>query len=397
MKKRSLTLRYSLTQFGYWAATTGTASFAAAYLLNRGLASGTVGLFLAIAGLLSCITQPIFASAADRAKNFVLKKMLVSLTVVCCACFSVQLLPELPVLVVGLLFLVGLWTSDAMFSLVNALCCAYDEAGYGINYGIGRGVGSVASAVTSLVLGFVIAKLGYDWMLIILVAVRLLSIVIIVGYPKIEKPACTEDEDTCCSISTFFSRYKWYCASLLAILFLGMFHAMTETYLISIMERLGGDSSNVGIALFICSVVAAPVILCFSAVRKHLKDGTLLKIAAITFLVKAVLFYFAKTITTVYLLELLQITSYGFLAPTMVYYANAKVSSHDMCKGQAFITAAYALGCSGGNFVGGQLLVYGVDVILIAGIIMALLGTIVMFLTVNKTDFKKEQIAEVTA
>ena len=57
-----------------------------------------------------------------------------------------------------------------------------------------------------------------------------------------------------------------------------------------------------------------------------------------------------------------------------------------MVKGQAFITAAYALGCSAGNFTGGQLLTLGVDAILIAGILMALIGTVIIFSTVNKSD-----------
>lgn len=57
-----------------------------------------------------------------------------------------------------------------------------------------------------------------------------------------------------------------------------------------------------------------------------------------------------------------------------------------MVKGQAFITAAYALGCSMGNFAGGQLLNQGVGTMLLAGIVMAFLGTVLMFLTVNKKD-----------
>lgn len=85
-------------------------------------------------------------------------------------------------------------------------------------------------------------------------------------------------------------------------------------------------------------------------------------------------------------MQLLQTTSYAFLAPAQVYYANAKVRRCDMVKGQAFITAAYALGCSAGNFTGGQLLGYGVKEILSAGIVMALVGTAIIFPTVSKSD-----------
>ena len=89
------------------------------------------------------------------------------------------------------------------------------------------------------------------------------------------------------------------------------------------------------------------------------------------------------------MLEILQSTSYGFLGPTQVYYAGARVRPADMVKGQAFITAAYSLGCSGGNFAGGQLLNFGVDTMLLAGVAMALAGTLFLFLTVNKSDIEK--------
>ena len=70
----------------------------------------------------------------------------------------------------------------------------------------------------------------------------------------------------------------------------------------------------------------------------------------------------------------------------MAAVTTKRTHSTDMVKGQAFITAAYALGCSAGNFTGGQLLTFGVRAILIAGIIMALVGTVIIFSTVNKSD-----------
>lgn len=383
---KNLTLRYSATQLTYWAAYSGAASFAATYLLDKGIPSGTVGILLASAGLLSCLTQPILASIADKAKRFVLKKMLLILSALCCVCFSLQLIPQLPLLLIGVFYMIGIWSSDAMVPLINALSVAYQQAGFSINYGAARGVGSAASAISSLVLGHVIARFGTVWMFLFLMASRLVCMVVVAGYPKIQKEsAVSQDRKESCSFPYFFSAYRWYCASLIGILFLGMFHAMTENYLIAIMTALGGNSGHVGTALFISAMVGAPVIFCFSLIRKRISSDTrLLKIAAVSFLLKAVLFYFAKDITTIYLLQFLQITSYAILAPTQVYYANAKVRSCDMVKGQAFITAAYALGCSAGNFTGGQLLTIGVNAVLLAGVITALVGTVIIFSTVRE-------------
>lgn len=148
----------------------------------------------------------------------------------------------------------------------------------------------------------------------------------------------------------------------------------------------GRHSSHVGLP-FIEGAVAAPAIFFYYKIRKLSSDTNLLKVAAVSFLIKAVGFYFAGNITTVYLLEVLQISSYALLAPAQVYYAKEKVKANDMIKGQAFMTAAYALGCSAGNFAGGQLLNWGVSAMLMAGIVMAFIGTVLVFAAVTKSDF----------
>lgn len=390
--KKNITLRYSSTHFTHWAAGTAAVSFATLYLMKRGVSSGMAGILLALSGLLSCISQPFLASVADKAKKMIIVKMLVLMTVICCACFVLQLIPALPVMAAGIFYMIGIWSSDAMVPLLNALSVAYQEAGYQVNYGLSRGVGAIASSLSALVAGFIIAKFGTVWMILFLLFFRTAGIFVFAGYPKIQKNEITETKTVVntvtesCSISQFFIRYKWYCVSLLAVLFLGMYLAMTENYMIVIMEKLGGDSSNVGIAISISGLAAFPVICCFSILQKYLKTPVILKIAAISFLIRSVLFYFADHVSMIYALQLLHVTSYAFLAPAQVSYASEKVKSSDMVKGQAFIAAAYALGCSAGNFVGGQLLPLGANAILLAGIVMTVTGTVLMFLTVNKKD-----------
>lgn len=391
---KNLTIRYSVTQFSYWAGRSGATSFATAYFLDKGVPSRTIGVLLALGGLLSFLFQPFLASIVDRSERFILTKMMLIMSALSAVCFAAQLLPGLPLAALGMCYVLGIWCSDAMHPLINALNVAYNNANYPINYNAARGIGSIATAVSSLLIGFVVAQFGSEAMFIHLAIFRTLCIIAIAGYPKIEKVYTAEKEvETSCTVTVFFFRYKWYCISLLGVLMLGMYHAMTENYLIVIMERLGGNSNSVGMALFISAIVTFPVIFFFGSVRKRISDVSILKIAALSFLLKSILFFFAEKITTIYMLQLLQITSYAFLAPTQVYYANAKVRPTDMAKGQAFITAAYALGCSVGNYAGGQLLVAGIDALLISGIVMVLIGTIVLFLSVNKSDFNNQEEA----
>ena len=142
-----------------------------------------------------------------------------------------------------------------------------------------------------------------------------------------------------------------------------------------------------GVALFIATAIEALVLVYLDKIRSHISDNWLLKLAGLSFVLKSVLFMLAGNVMTIYMIQLLQATSYTFLSPIQMYYANNKVGSADMVKGQAFSTASYTLGCAAGNFAGGQMLSYfDLRTMLLAGIAMAVCGTAVFFLTVEKND-----------
>ena len=225
----NLTYRYSAIQFTHWASSSGAAAFATTYLLNKGVPSGMVGFLLALAGLCSCLSQPVLASLADRAEKFVLTKMLLIMSVLCSVCILLQLLPGISIMLMAVLYMVSIWSSDAMVSLLNAISVAYNNAGYFVDYGAARGIGAVASAVSSLIIGWVIAKFGTTWMLVLLLAARLGSMIALAGFPEIQQSRSAVSADhRSLSIGAFFGQYRWYCLSLLGIAFLGMYHAMTE-------------------------------------------------------------------------------------------------------------------------------------------------------------------------
>ena len=372
----------------YWAAAAGVMSFASAYLLAKGLPASLVGTLLAVGSLLSCAVQPMLADRADRLGGSTVKYMIIALSGAAMLFFGSLLMFPVGDAAMGVLYLLGIFTFDAMMPLLNAVSVSYNSAGIKINYGVGRGIGSLAYSLAALVLGRVIADFGEDWMIWVILALLAANIIISLGYPAVKISLRGEKKESqCCSIAVFFSRYRWYCISLLGVLLLGAFHAMTENYMIKIFDRLGGGSAEVGVALFVATAIEALVLLFYEPIRKRIPEGLLLKIAGLSFLLKSVLFAVVGSIEGIYLVQLLQATSYSFLAPTQVFYADKKVLAADMVKGQAFITAAYSLGCAGGNFAGGVLIEHlGVSAMLTAGIVMAALGTAVFFLTVNKKD-----------
>ncbi len=391
--KKGLSFRYSLHQMAYWTAAAGIISFASTFLMEKGFAASTVGILLASGNLLSCALQPMLAARADRSGGNVLKHLITALTALCMLCFLSLLFVPMGRSLFGLVYLLGIFTFDAMVPLLNSVCVSYNAEGYRINYGVGRGIGSLAYSGAALVIGRVIADFGEDWMLWIVLGLLSMLAVTTLGFPSLTVSAAErrEEQADCCSIGEFFVRYKWYCVSLLGVMLLAMFHAMTENYFIRIFGRLGGDSSSVGTALFIATIAEMPVFFWFDRVRAHIPNTALLKISGVSFLLKAVLLLFAPSVTSIYLIQILQATSYAFLSPTQLYYANDRVDKADMVKGQAFITASYTLGCALGNFTGGQLLDrWGITALLLDGVLVAALGTAILCLTTGKKDRQED-------
>lgn len=391
--KRSLTFQYSVHQIAYWGAAAGVMSFATAFLLEKGFPAGQVGTLMACGSILSCITQPLLASLADRSRTSALKRFLILLSGTCTMCFGLLLLPGLPAGLFAMLYLCGVWFFDAMLPLMNSVCVYYTRMGWHLNFGVARGIGSLSYSLAALALGYIIQSLGSDWMIRVVLILLPLCIAVVLTYPKALEEAPTGEKEKSvpvqapCSPVEFLFRYRWYCCSLIGILLLGMFHAMTENYLIAIMERLGGGSSHVGVALFIATAAEAVILMFLDPIRKRISDHWLLRIAGFSFLIKSVLFLTAPNIPFIYAAQLLQMTSYAFLSPIQVYYANEKVAPQDMVKGQAFITASYTLGCATGNFAGGQLMQhFGILAILISGVAIAAAGTLVLLLTLERKD-----------
>jgi len=386
--KKSLTVQYVLQQIAFWAAAAGVMSFAAAFLLEKGFSASVVGILLASGNLLSCAFQPILADRADRMGGNIIKWLIVGLTAFSMCCFLSTAMFELPHAIMGVLYLLGIFSFDAMNPLNNAICIMYNTNGYRINYGMGRGIGAFAFSLAALLIGRLMADYGANWMIWISAILLVLNIVFVLGFPNVQKLTAENKKQTeCCSIGVFFHRYRLYCISLLGIMLLAMFHAMSENYLIEIVGPLGGDSSSVGVALFIATAVEMPVICFFDKVREKITDNWLLKLSGVFFLVKAVLFLIAPSVTMIYMVQVMQTITYCFLAPTQLFYANNKIHPVDMVKGQTFITASYTLGCAFGNFIGGQLLqLFDVTALLIAGVVMAAAGTVVLFAMVDKED-----------
>lgn len=386
MRSRNLTFCYSAQQLLYWAAVCCIISFAASYLLANGFDASETGRILFTANFISFFLQPVVAGKADRSEKNIISLIMLVLTGITAVSFLAVRFVPMPKAAFSVLYIIGMASLDMEVPLLNSENVYYSERGWNINYGLGRAVGSASYSLMSLCLGYVIELFGAGWVPLISVVLMLALFVFIAVMPKDDsvssKRTCLDET---CSLPAFFVKYKWYCLSLLGVLFLAMFHVMVENYLIEILKRLGGNSSGVGIALFIATVVEAPMLVVFAKVHGRIGSYKALMIAALSYCLKGILFIFARSVSMIYIAQILQVSSYSFLSPVQMYYAGECTSEADMVKGQSVITAAYALGCALGNLLGGEIIsLSGVPAMLYAAFGIAVLGTVSLIFTVRK-------------
>ena len=148
--------------------------------------------------------------------------------------------------------------------------------------------------------------------------------------------------------------------------------------MILLFTPLGGSSENVGTALFIACTTATPFLLLFEKIQRRTGVEPLMRICGVFFILKAVLMILAPSIVSIYMIEMLQTVTYGFLYPPLYYLVLQRIAAKDMDKtiyvaaiyksgGQVYTTSviAYSLGkycetiAAHGNAFGEAAAVYG--------------------------------------
>lgn len=392
ISSKKLTVRYVAYQLMYFAYSAGTSAFAATYLLAKGLNATQVGTLLAASNLLACFAQPLIGDIVDRIKGFVLPKIMTGIFMGVITCMIIIQFLHPSVGVIGFLYGTMLFLSSITNSLNNSLCAYYSNHGCAINYGIGQGVGSFSFSVASLGFGYLMAWFGVDSMIWTVLTLAILMIITVLGYPQIDMSdiitRCEgkEQKDERVSLLVFFSKYKMFMFTMVGVMFVSMCHYMSESYFISIFERIGGGSEDVGIAMFVACLSAVPFFLYFEKLREKIDIYFFMKMAGVCFMLKTILLIVSTQVWHVYLIQLMQTVTYAALYQPLYYMARRRISEADLVKGQSVAVSMYTLGGACGNFAGGKMLdAHGVVAMLWLAFAAAFVGTVIIILTLKNS------------
>ena len=196
-----------------------------------------------------------------------------------------------------------------------------------------------------------------------------------------DRPAAPADATAPCAAQprrrepNFFSRYRTFTLTLAGVVMLFAFHNITCTYMIRMMERFGGGSEEMGLALAVAAVCELPTMLLFSRLARSFRVSTLLAASAAGFVVKSLLLLAAWDVNMILAAQVFQAFSFALFIPASVAFTDQVMRAGDKIKGQAYMTAASTLGSVAGNLSGGIVLdASGVSAMLVLACAFALGG-----------------------
>lgn len=358
------------------------------YLLDRGVSDSHIGILIAVSCALAVVFQQLLGRRVDRGS--LNGKKILLLFAAFMSVLGVAILAFKPAWAAALMYGMLMCSIQVMQPILNSISFYYRSEGISVNYGVARGVGSLCYAFFSMLLGMLTVKAGSIVVPLSLGILSAMIFLIIWSMPSIKTGggggaavnagSTTSEVAVPDSVKAFrLFQYPAFAMMLAGLVMVMIFHNMVMTYFIYVVERAGGDSGNMGLAIGLSGLVEIPIIFFYTKIKGGRPSRYFLAFSGVAFLGKAVLFLFARSMGMVYFTQCVQCLSYGLMAASRVYYVDETVGKENETTGQAYMTATETIGIVLGSSLGGFLMqARGIDALLWCGAAVSFVGMVLM-------------------
>ncbi len=351
MSEKRINALYACIMVFYFMSMALICSYASAYLLDRGFSNSQIGLLLGISSFLTIILQQAAAAFVSKTGFSLGNLVAISFIVLAVAAALLLLFP-----LEGPLFAVTFGAVHVILNTmqpsVNSLYLGYEQQGYKINYAVCRGFGSATFSLTALIAGQLLLHLNIR----ILPVLYLVPAVIFSILVSLFRAPNIQPENEEAGKINLFREYPHFTMFLIGIVMIATAHTFVETYLLQILQRIGGDVGNLGIAVAIASITELPAMILYRRMYKKFGNRHLLMFAGWMWCLKCVLLLAAPNVYTVYGAELLQFFSYAIYVPAAAKHINHALPKSEILHGQALAGSALTAGGLISTIVGGRLI-----------------------------------------
>lgn len=146
---------------------------------------------------------------------------------------------------------------------------------------------------------------------------RILLVIVL----SLEKDEIThiEKETQQVTLTLLIQKYKSFIFVLIATVFLFFDNTLINNFFIQIIQHIGGNSSDMGNAIFLAAVLELPTMAYFTKMQKKIGCQEMLIISSLFFSVKHILTYFAFNMIMIYIAQFLQVFAYALFIPASVF------------------------------------------------------------------------------
>ena len=348
---------YAAVQGTYWAANCSLRGLTAVFLSYHGLTDGQIGYTSSLIYFCTITLSLLLSAWADRHPLSPLKRTVSALFLLALAAAGVLYLLPLPVLLMMVVYALDCCFHNCADSILNALMMQYVDNGIPARYGWPRGVGSITYAPMAWVLGILMERYTPNIILPVFLLMCGLSLVAILTLPDPGPRKLRESGRKVSYIEMLRSNptlVLLLCACILA----GMGQCAGSTFLIRVVEKLGGTSEELGLAMFIQAGVELPAMFASSWLLKRFSARVLLTLSFCAGGLKMLMLALVPSLPLLYGVMAFSVFCFGIFGFASVLFVNSIAGEQEKVRAQSLLSLCYTSGAGGilGNLLAGALI-----------------------------------------
>lgn len=375
----TLKIRYNLLNFFYWFALCCTNGFIAVFLQYFHMSNTEIGIVTGGSCVLTIFLSPFISSLLSQLKGLTIKKTLTYIFIAVSLMFLSMILFPLPTYGIMAIYIIMYALGLSTVPLITMIAMNYISQGQDVNFGLARGLGSTAWATSALIFGRIINYFNPTVLVFGYIIFIFLALMMLYTLPEYQREDSSQNKQG--SIIDVVKKYKVFFLLLLGFCF--MFSAATSlaTYLINIVNKLGGDTSLYGVCVFFMAFSELPFMMYTPRLMKRYNSVTLILIASIAYILRNITICLAPHLIIVMIGMAFQGLSYGLFTGVITYYVTYNLEEQDQLSGQTLIgIMTSGIGSTLGNILGGILQdTYGLDMMFIFVYITTIIGACIVF------------------
>ncbi|MBQ6395617.1 MAG: MFS transporter [Atopobiaceae bacterium] len=363
-------LRFCVLSAFTWAGFMA-ALMAGTFMLGRGMSATSVGVVMMAGNGMALVIQPFISSIADGPGKLTSQRFGMLLALVVMVLMATCALATSDAVVMVSLACICMIAKNIP-ALTNSTSVYYQKRGAEIDYGVARSVGALADAASSAFVGFLVTRIGVEAIMYAGIVFHALLIAAFwtMPTPKALSSAHAEDaspegtdagSDGASALApagtdylAFVRENPGYLLVVCGFALAKLMPQMLALYGILVFQGVGGTNADMGLAIAISDVIELPSMLLYGRLEKRFSTETMLVVAAIGCVARAVSTAVATTLTMLYIAYTFSLVE-GFYNPSTVSYAGKCFGEADLNKAQGLMAMINPLGGIVGSLFGGVL------------------------------------------